>query len=59
MEISKRYKEYIQSEWYKKYMENKSLNKYQKYPSDEYKHKLYKKSRYEKRMDYLKHKRNA
>ena len=49
----KSYDEYIQSDWYKKYMESNKLNKYSKTIPKEVKEKLHKKYKRSKMVDYM------
>lgn len=49
----KSYDEYIQSDWYKKYMESNKLNKYSKTIPREVKEKLFQKSKRNRMVDYM------
>ena len=49
----KSYDEYIQSDWYKKYMESNKLNKYSKTIPREVKEKLFQKSKRNRMIDYV------
>jgi hypothetical protein len=49
----KSYDEYIQSDWYKKYMESNKLNKYSKTIPKEVKEKLHKKYKRNRMIDYV------
>ena len=49
----KSYDEYIQSDWYKKYMESNKLNKYSKTIPKEIKERIHKKYKRSKMVDYM------